>query len=292
MIYFCADDYGLCTLASENILECVENGGLNKVSVLPNFDCTDINELLTNNEVELSLHLNLVEGKALSSPEKINLLVDETGRFKYSFAGLWMLSLFKRKEFEKQVYIELKAQVEYWNALVSMDIPILIDSHQHTHMIPVIFKTLVRVLTDLNVCVKYLRIPSEPVLPYIKEPSLYLTYSPVNIIKQWLLRFFWMIDKREYRKVNIPTAYFFGILFSGSMDEKRVRKILPHYIKLANKSNMDIEVLFHPGHISGEEISLDMCNKSFEKFYYSDGRKTEFDAIMNLNIKDVKERSV
>ena len=80
-----------------------------------------------------------------------------------------------------------------------------------------------------------MRIPREPLLPYIKTPSLYFTYSPINIIKQWLLNFLWLVNKNQAKKYSIPTSYFFGILFSGKMDEKRVRKILPKYVKKAKK---------------------------------------------------------
>ena len=40
------------------------------------------------------------------------------------------------------------------------------------------------------------------------------------------------------------------------MDEKRVNKILLEYIKLAEKSNKDVEILFHPGYIDGNEVDF------------------------------------
>ena len=36
MIYFCADDYGISEGANSRIENCLENGVLNKISVLPN----------------------------------------------------------------------------------------------------------------------------------------------------------------------------------------------------------------------------------------------------------------
>lgn len=175
MMYVCADDYGVAENADRRIRECAENGALNKISVFPNcgyesdlsFDKTDL---------KLSLHLNLVEGKALSKPENIGLLVSKDGFFKNSFAGLLLLSLTrKRKEFEKQLYKEINSQLEWWLEKAEPKEPILIDSHQHTHMIPSVFKTMMKVIADKNVKVKYLRIPAEPILPYLKTPSLYFT---------------------------------------------------------------------------------------------------------------------
>ena len=62
MIYFCADDYGISKISNTRIEECLKNGVLNKISVLPNGDVSDFNERLLGENVKLSLHLNLIEG--------------------------------------------------------------------------------------------------------------------------------------------------------------------------------------------------------------------------------------
>ena len=71
-----------------------------------------------------------------------------------------------------------------------------------------------------------------------------------------------------------------GILFSGKMDEKRVKKILPKYIRMAEKDGRDIEVLFHPGYIDKNEFKHE--NIVFRDFYLSENRKTEFDSVINI----------
>ena len=130
-----------------------------------------------------------------------------------------------------------------------------------------------------------MRIPAEPMLPYIKTPSLYFTYSAINIIKQWLLKFLWLINKNQSKKYKIPTSYFFGILFSGKMDKKRVEKILPKYIKMAEKDARDIEVLFHPGYLENDDTNFE--NIIFKKFYLSQNRKTEFESVMKISERSV-----
>ena len=218
---------------------------------------------------------------------EINLIADKNGKFRNTFGGLLRLSLFKRQKLEDEVYKEIKAQVIFWKSVLPKDAPFCIDSHQHTHMIPTVFKALLRVLHDEKINLEYMRIPAEPLAPYIKTPSLYLTYSAVNVIKQWLLNFLWLINKKRAKLHNIPTAYFFGILLSGKMDEKRVNKLLSKYIKTAKRNAADIEVLFHPGYINKNEADLKDKNIVFKKFYLSENRKTEFDAVM-----EIKERSV
>lgn len=284
MVYFCADDYGLCDSASVHIQQCIDAGILNKVSVFPNFDIIDFNEL---KNVRVSLHLNLVEGKCMADAGEIGLLADENGDFKHQFGGLLKLNLFHKKKFEEQIYKEIKAQVLFWKNNLPQDWDFCVDSHQHTHMIPAVFKALVKVLNEEKIDAKYIRIPAEPVLPYLKTPSLYFTYSAVNIIKQWLLRFLWRINKVQAKKYHISESYFLGILFSGKMDEKRIRAILPKYIKMAEKDDKDIEVLFHPGYLEEKENIFINKNVVFEKFYLSENRKTEYDSVKKLTERRV-----
>ncbi len=287
MIYYCADDYALNDISSQRILECIKLGVLNKVSVFPNLDKFNLNDILEIKDVRISLHLNLVEGKCLSNPKDIKLLVNQNGEFKHSFGGLFFNYLFRRKMFERQLYNEIKAQVLFFKDILPEGVDFCIDSHQHTHMIPSVFENIVKVVNDEKICVKYIRIPTEPIYPYIMTPSLYFTYSPINFIKQSLLNFLWITNKKYIKNTNISYGYFLGILFSGKMDEKRINKVLPHYIKLSNKKKKDVEVLFHPGFVDESEADFKNKNIKFEKFYFSENRKTEFQSVMNLSERSV-----
>ena len=282
MIYFCADDYGICASASRSIQHCIEKGALHQVSIFPNINRFDIGEISDGKNVRVSMHLNLVEGKCMADADEVNLIADKNANLKHAFSGLLKLSLLHRKEFEVQIYKEIRAQVLFWKKILPEGMAFSIDSHQHTHMIPAVFRALLKVLSDENIRVAHMRIPVEPIMPYIKAPLLYFTYNPVNIIKQWLLQFLWLFNKGLAHKHNIPTAHFFGILFSGKMDEKRVGKILPEYEKLAKKDGKDIEVLFHPGYSEKNDFDFNNKNIVFKKFYLSKHRKTDFESVINL----------
>lgn len=280
MIYFCADDYGMSDASNRRIENCIQNGILNKVSVLPNGIIADFKQRLGEENTEISLHLNLVEGYPLS---KLTLLSDEKGCFKYSFVGLLLLSLSgKRKVLEKELYTEIQSQIKFWKKQMGESTSVSVDSHQHVHMIPLVFKTLMRVIRDENLKVHYIRIPAEPILPYVLTPSLYLSYSPTGLVKQWLLKFLIFVNGKEIKKAAIPTAYFMGVLFSGRMSEKNVSKILPKYIKLAKRKKRNIELGFHPGYSEQGEKLFEGCRAGFSQFYASPWRKTEYDALMNL----------
>lgn len=279
MIYFCADDYGISRSSNTRIEECLKKGVLNKISVLPNGDVSDFNERLLGENVKLSLHLNLIEGYPLSEKEDVSLIVSDKGFFKHSFIGLFFLSLFgNRRLLEKQLYNEIKAQIDFWKNKMGEHTPILIDSHQHTHMIPLIFRTLMRVIREEDVEVEYIRIPAEPIFPYIKSPSLYLTISPVGLVKQWLLKFLNIANQKELKKANIKSAAFMGVLFSGKLTEDKINKLLPHY----KKQNKNIELAFHAGYVDRGESLIDGCRPRFKKFYYSKWRREEYNTLINF----------
>ncbi len=288
MIYFCADDYGISKISNSRIENCLENGVLNQISVLPNGDISELKERLFDKNVRLSLHLNLVEGHPLSKREEIGLLVSKDGSFKHSFIGLFFNSIFgKRKELEKQLYSEIKKQVVFWKNTIGNERPIFIDSHQHTHMIPLIFKTLLRVIEDEGLKVENIRIPAEPLAPFILTPSLYFKYKPSGLIKQWLLKFLNLFNKRKLKASKIPSTLFLGIVFSGNLVEDRIKKILPLYQKKAQKQGRDIEMAFHPGFLEKGESETYGCRLGFEKFYLSFWRKKEYDTL--INFKQMKE---
>ncbi|MEE0897959.1 MAG: ChbG/HpnK family deacetylase [Acutalibacteraceae bacterium] len=279
MIYFCADDYGISKSSNTRIEECLKNGVLNKISVLPNSDALDFKRRLLGENVKLSLHLNLIEGYPLSKKEDVSLLVSDKGFFKYSFIGLFFLSIFgNRSLLKKQLYNEIKMQIDFWKKEMGEETPILVDSHQHTHMIPLVFKTLMRVIKEENVEVEYIRIPAEPILPYIKSPSLYFKFRPIGLIKQWLLKFLKFVNRKELKKANIKSALFMGIMFSGQLTEDKINKLLPYY----KKQNENIEIAFHPGYLESRESLIDGFRQNFKKFYYSKWRRIEYDTLLKF----------
>lgn len=272
-----ADDYGMTAQCNARIQTCWEHGCVNAVSVMVNGNEPLMPE---DSRVPVALHLNLVEGKTLSPAEQVPLLVRENGYLKHAFFGLLILSLSPmRRQLEQQLYLEIKAQLAQFQRLFPNEPELLLDSHQHTHMIPLVFSTLLRVIRDLGLRVSYMRIPAEPIGPFLREPSLYLTYRPANLVKNVVLNFLWCFDKKEFRESGISTSIFCGILFSGEMDERRLTRIFPHFWHLAEKRGMDLEFLFHPGAILPGEPFLDPDKTGFCDFYRSPGRQMDGETV-------------
>ena len=281
LVYFCADDYGISKEYNRCIEECLQKGSLNKVSVLPNGEIEDFVNKLSGKDVLLTLHLNLVEGRPLSSPKEIGLLVDENGCFRHSFIGLFLKTFsFHRKELERQVYIEIKRQLDFWIEKTG-ERSISVDCHQHAYEIPWIFKTLMQVIRDEKLDVKYLRIPAEPIGAYLFTPSLYTSYSVAGFIKQWLLKALAFFNRRYLKDMTFTSAHFMGVMLSGKLKADRVRKLLKPYLRLSKKNKRSIEVAFHPGYVGDDLELLSGSREDFKKFYCSPWRNVEYETLMN-----------
>ena len=272
-----ADDYGMIPESNARIRACWEKGCINGISMMVNGMHP---ELSGDTPVETALHLNLVEGRPMAPAEQVPLLIGDNGCFRHSFFGLFVLSLSRqRRELEKQIYLEICAQLDAYQKLFPELRALSLDSHQHTHMIPLVFHTMLRVIGDRKLKVQYLRVPAEPITPFLLEPSLYLTYRPVNLVKNAVLNLMWLFDRPAFRASGIKTAIFCGILFSGEMDERRLTKVYPHFLRLASKRGADLEFLFHPGAIKPGETFLDPEKSGFCAFYLSPGRQTDADTV-------------
>lgn len=290
-IYMHADDFGMTSVSSERILECWKNGSLNSVSIMPN-GCLDYAvEKIKETDLACVIHINLVEGKTVYQEQNLDMLVDEKGYMKNTFFPFLIQSLIpgKRKRLKQQLYLEIKSQILEVMKCFPEKKEVLIDSHQHVHMIPLIFQTLLEVIDDCQIKVKYLRIPAEPLMPFIKERDLYKTYRPINIVKSLVLNCLWLFNRGRFKKTGIKSAVFCGIMFSGQMDEKRVMKVFPHFYKIAKNKNSDLELLFHPGFIEQNEEFMDPHKESFKEFYLSKGRKMEKNALTSNRIKEMAD---
>lgn len=287
-----ADDYALTKNISKSILEGVNGGKLDSISVVPNMayyeDAVRLwkQELKTEREPKISVHLNFMEGHCCASKEKVYLLVDERGYFKLSWIDLvkYNYNYSKYEEVKKQLKIEIKEQINR----VIKDYELLknrklrVDSHQHTHMIPIVMKALLEVVEEEKIPVEYIRISKEVVIPYFKQIKFYPTYSPINMVKVTILNFFSMEDEKLLKRRKIPTMILSGVFMSGHMDIERVTALLPDLKKKAEKKNVTLEVLFHPGKALKEEVGEEFVSEDANKFYFSEGREIEYHAMMNL----------
>ena len=149
MTEFHADDYGLFLEQSERILACFEHGVLNGTSIISNGPELDAClRALPENGMQLSVHLNLMQGRCLAPAEELTLLADGKGQFCVTFSQLLFSGLTgKREAYKQQIKTEYRAQIRKLLPLFRQTGQALrIDGHAHWHVLPVAFDALMEVI--------------------------------------------------------------------------------------------------------------------------------------------------
>ena len=159
-----------------------------------------------------------------------------------------------------------------------------IDSHQHTHMIPVVAEALFEVLEEQGWKASYIRDAKEPFFVFLKKTSLYKTYRPVNFVKNILLNYCSALLQKRFRNAGMKPMYLWGLIMSGHMDEARIVKLLPAMEKKAAHAGRSLEILFHPGQVLKEEISDEFSQEDAIAFHISPDRGVEKQAVYMLDL--------
>ena len=197
-----ADDYALTENTSKDMLACMKAGKLHSISIVPNTSCFEKCMEMLYNEIPdmpflplLSVHLDFVEGRSLAGKGETPLLVrDGSDLTALSWGGLFKLSYlpWKRAEAKRQLKLEIKAQIERVQEVVKRcmeiaqknNIPcgqkgLRIDSHQHAHMIPVVWEAVTEVVAEEGYSLEYIRNSKEVLGAFVSELSLWSSYRPV-----------------------------------------------------------------------------------------------------------------
>lgn len=292
MIVFHADDYGLSENVSREILSLTDQGMLDGLSVIINMQHSEQSlwQLISSSassdpkhSLRICLHLNLMEGHCCASPQEIPLLVNSNGYFSLSWAKLFAASYCPtmRIKYRAQLQIEITAQIKRFLRIMPDDYVLRLDSHQHTHIIPVVWDALLDSLKDQQFPCEFIRIPAEPLLPYLREPSLYLSYGLTSWVKNAILNFCSIRANRQSPAKDCGRFSLWGIMMGCHMDTPRVEQLLPHFQHYGNEATLCM--LFHPGQILPSEISEEYNNPAFLNVETSDNRKMEYQTLTLLH---------
>lgn len=240
-------------------------------------------------QVKKSVHLNFMEGRSCLPKGTVPDLVDNDSCFKVSWGSLLLASFnpIKRGRIKRQLADEIVAQVEKCIAAGLVEPGALrLDSHQHTHMIPLVQDALFEAVDRLEKKdrkVVFVRNSEDPIRLYFSSFKTLKSFSAANMLKCMILNLFSQRLKKKLKERNLPAGYLCGVFYSGHMDEERLKKVLPAFEKLAIKKKRKVEVLFHPGRVRREEILPEFTKPGFVKFHLSSNRHIEFDSICKLS---------
>ena len=317
-----ADDYALTLQTSQDMLSCMQKGQLDSISIVPNMSCFEAcMELLYAAVPKLpflplmSVHLDFVEGRCLAGASSVPLLAADGGRsgqeglIGLSWGGVFVLSYlpWKRREAKEQLRKEIRAQIgAAWTAMKrAMAVAeehgvackqkgLRIDSHQHAHMIPVVWEALTEVLAGEDYQVEYIRNSKEMMAAFAGQVSLWKTYRPINFVKNRLLSCYSHKVDRYCKKHGLEQMYLWGLIMSGHMDYDRIVTLYPKIAHKAQKDGRVLEILFHPGRMLPEEVTEEIGREAAEDFYLRPDRHVEMEAVNRIRIfiENVSSRAV
>ena len=169
-----------------------------------------------------------------------------------------------------------------------------IDSHQHAHMIPVVWEALTEVLAGEDYQVEYIRNSKEMMAAFAGQVSLWKTYRPINFVKNRLLAFYSHKVDRYCKKHGLDRMYLWGLVMSGHMDYDRIVTLYPKIAHKAQKDGRVLEILFHPGRMLPEEVTEEIGREAAEDFYLRPDRHVEMEAVNRIRIfiENVSSRAV
>ena len=297
-----ADDYALTVNTSKDMLSCMQKGELDSISILSNmscfWECMDLlYQAIPNLPFlpKMSVHLDFVEGYGLTGGGNASLLVEsDDNLLRLSWGKLFLMSYlpWKRREAKGQLKREIKMQIETAQAAISRAIKtarehgipcaqknLRIDSHQHAHMIPVVWEALTEVIEEEHYKVEYIRNSKEMLGVFLSKISLWKTYRPVNFVKNILLSLYSHKVDHYAKTHNLDQMYIWGLVMSGHMDYDRIVRLHPGITAKAEIDHRALELIFHPGRMLPEEVSGEVDEKAAKDFYMQKNRHVEMDAV-------------
>jgi len=209
-----ADDFGLTESVNNGVIACHQAGVVKSASVLANGDgLRDALEKSSDHPgLGIGLHLTLVFGKPVAAPGKVSSLIFKKGSLAAGYpkiAQRYFLGGIKSSEVE----YEWEAQYE---KLAGIKIDHL-DSHQHLHLLPGLFKLVVKLAQKWGI--PYVRVPAE---------NLKIGLAGATTLSGRVLNLYALGKKRLLADNQLKTTgNFFGSSFSGAMTADVWPKLWP-----------------------------------------------------------------
>ena len=236
-----ADDFGISHGVNHAVIAAVDSGCVSSATLLVNGDAaTDAARLaLTRPALGVGLHFNLTFGAALVRSPR-GALTNEDGRF-FSRSRLARNALLGRIA-DGDIVAELNAQFE---RLTSLGIhPTHIDSHQHVHAIPVVFRNVARFCLERGIAMR---------VPWRLSPSRQdATWS--RRLRELILDRLIAYDYRRWGQAIRCNRSFGSVFDLGCIPD--VLRARDYEAIVAAASAEPFELMVHPSGQAGEMTGL------------------------------------
>lgn len=239
-----ADDFGFTRDVNAGIVHAHRHGVLTSTTLMANGVAFEDAVRLAREtpSLDIGCHLVLVQGKSLLSGRA---LPERTSQ---------LLAVLAKKRLD--VYAELRAQVEKIFAAGLR--PTHLDSHKHTHILPSIFHTVIRLANEFGI--RYVRLPLDETVQFARVP-----YSLASRYYRGLAR-----------KYGVQmTDHFIGFRLTGSLTEQTFAAALSRLP--AGRT----EFMCHPG-FAGPELKQASTR-------LKESRARELEALTSPRIRELMD---
>jgi len=212
-----ADDLGLTSGVNQGTLRAFQEGIVTSASLLVTGSAFEEAVALArqNPELDVGLHLTLVEERAVLGREALPTLVDETGRFPRTSGEFFRRAFLGRISWD-EVEREIAAQIACFQK-TGLRLSHL-DSHQHLHMFPPIFQIVRRLTSGMQSV-------------WIRNPAGPWRKSPGVRMGRWIQRLGLNLTCLSARALNgrplpqMPEGMY-GFEVSGCLTRRALEQIL------------------------------------------------------------------
>ena len=249
-----SDDFGLSPGVNAAVEKAWQEGLLTCASIMPGGDAfaEAVAIAKRNPGLQVGLHLTLVQGRAVLSPEQIPGLVGRNGCFDNDPVKAGMRFFFD-KGLYKQLRNEIEAQIR---AVVDAGIPVThIDGHLNIHLHPTVFAFLTELMPQYGIT--SFRLSRERLRHNLRfNPERTLGKAVERVIFGALSRH----ARPQLDRLGIRYAgEVKGVLNSGRMTEEYLLNIIDDL-----KDGLT-EIYFHPGVLPDAEITRRMPDYRHEE---------------------------
>jgi chitin disaccharide deacetylase len=289
-----ADDLGVSRGVTDGILRCIDEGPVSGTSIIANGAAFQyaVDALRSRRRVEVSVHLNLIEGAPVAPAGDLDLLADSRGLLRHSFPSLWKAHTLgnaaTRARLEAQVRTEFYAQAEKARDALGRDVPLRLDSHQHVHHIPFVFRIVADLCRDLPAV--GLRMVREPLFVSLRGLR---RHTLGGLARHALLNALAARHRAELAARQIACDdWVVGILLTGRMSAAAVEAALGRIWARVGPASAEqsVEVLFHPGGAAPGEEAIWASYPSLRAYYYSPWRRAESESLRGPEMAACLER--
>ena len=269
-----ADDFGLSPGINASVVELYRKGALSRASLFANCRYTEHAVSLLNGsaaDMPVGIHLALTCGRCSADPASVSLLAGPDGVFTASYFSLLFYSCipFLRVKLFRQISHEFEAQ---FKRVESFGLAIRhVDSHQHVHMIPGIFRMTAELAGRFNI--KEIRVVDEDLFCTIRMTTGYSFPGFSGLAKHFLLKTFRMMSRASSGR------YFFSILHSCRIHPSMVRHGM---FRLIPDEYSSVEIMLHPGDAAADELLRETLEIKEISQVLSQWRRQEFHAALAI----------